>query len=40
MDDLFGKLSEGGQVFMPLDKYPFSDKFGVTWQLNLLGKQQ
>ena len=32
----------GGQVFMPLDRYPFSDKFGwiadkfgVSWQLNL-----
>ncbi len=47
IENLFGKLSAGGQVFMPLDKYPFSDKFawvgdqfGVTWQLNLLGKQQ
>ncbi|QWU18486.1 VOC family protein [Paenibacillus sophorae] len=47
IENLFGKLSERGQVFMPLDKYPFSDKFawvgdkfGVTWQLNLLGKQQ
>ncbi|MGZ3350339.1 MAG: VOC family protein [Xanthobacteraceae bacterium] len=33
---------DGGQIFMPLDKYPFSpkfgwlsDKFGVSWQLNL-----
>ena len=38
---LYTQLSEGGQIFMPLDKYPFSekfdwvgDKFGVTWQLN------
>lgn len=37
----FNKLSEGGQVLMPLDEYPFSkrfgwvqDKFGVSWQLN------
>lgn len=42
---LFEKLSEGGQIFMPLDKYPFSekygwvsDKFGVSWQLNLTKK--
>jgi len=42
IDDLFKKLSDGGQVAMPLDKYPFSDrfgwvvdKFGVSWQLTL-----
>jgi predicted 3-demethylubiquinone-9 3-methyltransferase (glyoxalase superfamily) len=42
-DGLFAKLSEGGQVFMPLAAYPFSekfgwlsDKFGVSWQLNLI----
>jgi predicted 3-demethylubiquinone-9 3-methyltransferase (glyoxalase superfamily) len=42
IDGLFAKLSEGGQIFMPLDKYPFSqkfgwlsDRFGVSWQLNL-----
>lgn len=39
---LWKKLSEGGKALMPLDKYPFSkkygwiqDKFGVTWQLIL-----
>lgn len=39
---LYNKLAEEGQVYMPLDKYPFSekyswlaDKFGVSWQLNL-----
>lgn len=39
---MFQKLSEGGQVMMPLDKYPFSekfgwisDRFGVSWQLTL-----
>jgi predicted 3-demethylubiquinone-9 3-methyltransferase (glyoxalase superfamily) len=39
---IFDRLSEGGQVFMPLDDYGFStrfgwvgDRFGVTWQLNL-----
>lgn len=38
----FEKLSEGGKVMMPLDNYGFSqrfgwvsDKFGVSWQLNL-----
>lgn len=42
IDGLFQKLSEGGMVFMPLDRYPFSekfswiaDKYGVSWQLNL-----
>lgn len=39
---LFEKLSEGGQVTMPLNNYGFSqkfgwliDQFGVSWQLNL-----
>ena len=39
---LFDRLSEGGQVYMPLDDYGFStrfgwvgDRFGITWQLNL-----
>ena len=42
IDELFAKLSEGGEVFMPLDSYPFSEKFGwvadrygVAWQLTL-----
>jgi len=42
IDTLFGRLSEGGQVLMPLAAYPFSprfgwlnDRFGVSWQLNL-----
>ena len=42
IDELSAKLSDGGQIFMPLDKYPFSpdsaglsDKFGISWQLNL-----
>lgn len=42
LDTLFAKLSEGGQVLMPLGAYPFSQKFGwladrygVSWQLNL-----
>ena len=39
---LFDLLGDGGQVYMPLDDYGFStrfgwvgDPFGVTWQLNL-----
>jgi len=42
IDDIWAKLSEGGQVLMPLDKYPFSerygwcaDKYGFKWQLIL-----
>lgn len=44
IEELFKKLSEGGSVLMPLDKYPFSekfgwvnDKFGISWQLILEG---
>jgi predicted 3-demethylubiquinone-9 3-methyltransferase (glyoxalase superfamily) len=42
LDEIWGKLIEGGQALMPLDKYPFSDrygwvqdKYGVSWQLIL-----
>lgn len=42
IDRLFQKLSDGGEVLMPLDSYPFSekfgwiaDRFGVSWQLSL-----
>jgi predicted 3-demethylubiquinone-9 3-methyltransferase (glyoxalase superfamily) len=42
VDHLFAELSKGGGVMMPLDSYPFSDRFGwvadrfgVSWQLNL-----
>jgi predicted 3-demethylubiquinone-9 3-methyltransferase (glyoxalase superfamily) len=45
IDTLFKELSNGGSVFMELNKYPFSekfgwveDKFGISWQLNLVGK--
>ncbi len=44
IDRLFKKLSEGGQVLMPLQGYPFAekfawlaDRFGVSWQLSLGG---
>ena len=39
---LFDRLSQGGQVLMPLGEYPFSkkygwlsDRYGVSWQLTL-----
>ena len=42
LDSLWEKLSEEGTALMPLDRYPFSerygwiaDKYGVTWQLIL-----
>ncbi len=42
LDTAFGKLAEGGRVYMPLGNYGFSprfgwcsDRFGVSWQLNL-----
>jgi predicted 3-demethylubiquinone-9 3-methyltransferase (glyoxalase superfamily) len=40
VDALWGKLSEGGNALMPLDSYPFSDRygwtedrFGLSWQV-------
>ncbi|MFB4169658.1 VOC family protein [Virgibacillus sp. JSM 102003] len=42
INKVWNKLSEGGTVLMPLDKYPFSDKYGwiqdkygLSWQLIL-----
>lgn len=42
IDRLAEALSHDGQVMMPLDRYPFSekfawlaDRFGVSWQLSL-----
>ncbi len=42
MDKLWKEFSDGGNVFMKLDKYPFSekygwiqDRYGVSWQLIL-----
>lgn len=47
IDRLFTKLSDGGAVLMPLQKYPFSerygwanDRYGVSWQLNLAPSEQ
>lgn len=43
IDQVFEKLSQEGSILMPLASYPFSekfawiaDKYGVSWQLNLL----
>lgn len=42
VEQFWNKLSEGGEVLIPLDKYPFSDKYGwiedqygVSWQVML-----
>lgn len=42
LESLFSKLSENGNVTMPLNNYGFStkfgwviDQFGISWQLNL-----
>ncbi|WP_242928483.1 VOC family protein [Pontibacter vulgaris] len=42
IETLFQKLSEGGNIMMPLGDYGFSkkfgwlsDKYGISWQLNL-----
>jgi predicted 3-demethylubiquinone-9 3-methyltransferase (glyoxalase superfamily) len=47
IDRLWQKLSEDGIALMPLDQYPFSekygwvqDKFGVSWQLILKERKQ
>jgi predicted 3-demethylubiquinone-9 3-methyltransferase (glyoxalase superfamily) len=46
IDTLFEKLSDDGEVLMPLDSYPFSEKFawvndryGVSWQLSFVKEE-
>jgi predicted 3-demethylubiquinone-9 3-methyltransferase (glyoxalase superfamily) len=46
IDEVWKKLSEDGSILMPLDSYPFSerygwlqDKYGVSWQLILTNPQ-
>jgi predicted 3-demethylubiquinone-9 3-methyltransferase (glyoxalase superfamily) len=41
VDHLWGRLSDGGNVVMPLDAYPFSprygwveDRYGLSWQIS------
>ncbi len=43
LDDVYARLAEGGTVLMPVGEYGFSkrfgwvnDRFGVSWQLNLV----
>ena len=42
LDSLWNRLVDGGRILMPLDSYPFSerygwleDRFGISWQLML-----
>ena len=44
VDALWEKLSPGGEVLMPLDRYPFSekygwvaDRYGLSWQIMDMG---
>ena len=44
VDAIWGQLSPGGKVLMPLDRYPFSerygwleDKYGLSWQVSSSG---
>jgi predicted 3-demethylubiquinone-9 3-methyltransferase (glyoxalase superfamily) len=46
IDAVWARLSDGGQALMPLDQYPFSerygwvqDRYGLTWQLILTNPQ-
>jgi predicted 3-demethylubiquinone-9 3-methyltransferase (glyoxalase superfamily) len=46
LDEVWRMLSQGGKTLMPLDKYPFSerygwvqDKYGLSWQLMLTGPE-
>lgn len=46
LEDIWNRLSDGGKELMPLDKYPFSqkygwiqDKFGLSWQLMLIDEK-
>lgn len=45
-DEIWNKLAEGGKVMMPLDKYPWNerygwlqDKYGMTWQISVADTQ-
>ncbi len=44
-NEVWNKLFEGGKALMPIDKYPWSerygwlqDKFGLSWQISLANK--
>jgi len=45
VDEFWNKLSDNGEILMPLDKYPFSDRYGwcndrygVSWQVIFTGE--
>ncbi|UOQ45600.1 VOC family protein [Halobacillus salinarum] len=47
LNEMWSRLSEGGTVLMPLDTYPFSDrygwiqdKYGLSWQLMLTNPER
>jgi predicted 3-demethylubiquinone-9 3-methyltransferase (glyoxalase superfamily) len=47
VDALWARLSDGGTVLMPLESYPFSerygwteDRYGLSWQIMLAGEGQ
>jgi predicted 3-demethylubiquinone-9 3-methyltransferase (glyoxalase superfamily) len=47
VDELWSKLSEGGTSLMPLDSYPFSerygwtnDRYGLSWQIMATGGEE
>ena len=47
VDEIWEKLSSGGKVLMPLDAYPFSerygwieDKYGLSWQVIYAGNNE
>ncbi|MGH2813012.1 MAG: VOC family protein, partial [Actinomycetota bacterium] len=47
VDEIWNKLSQGGEALMPLDSYPFSerygwttDKYGLSWQVMHAGDQE
>lgn len=47
VDALWNKLADGGSVLMPLEKYPFSekygwlqDKYGLSWQIGVGPQKQ
>lgn len=47
VDDIWTKLSQGGKALMPLDTYPFSerygwteDRFGLSWQIMHAGDRE
>lgn len=45
-NEVWNKLADGGKALMPMDKYPWSerygwvqDKFGLTWQVSVVYKE-